>query len=60
MGLAILWVLSGGMGSLVYRAVSDDESVNSILNGIELENYDYISGKGILKKWRRARDCIRP
>lgn len=47
--LAILWVLSGGMGSLVYRAVSDDESVNSILNGIELENYDYISGKGILK-----------
>lgn len=37
------------MGSLVYRAVSDDESVNSILNGIELENYDYISGKGILK-----------
>lgn len=47
--LDILWVLSGGMGSLVYRAVSDDESVNSILNGIELENYDYISGKGILK-----------
>lgn len=47
--LAVLWVLSGGMGSLVYRAVSDDESVNSILNGIELENYDYISGKGILK-----------
>ena len=37
------------MGSLVYRAVSDDESVNSILNGITLENYDYISGKGILK-----------
>ena len=47
--LAILWVLSSGMGSLVYRAVSDDESVNSILNRIELENYDYISGKGILK-----------
>ena len=47
--LSILWVLSGGMGSLVYRAVSDDESVNSILNGITLENYDYISGKGILK-----------
>lgn len=49
MGLAILWVLSGGMGSLVYRAVSDDKSVNSVLNGITLENYDYISGKGILK-----------
>ena len=47
--LAILWVLSGGMGSLVYRAVSDDESVNSVLNGLVLENYDYISGKGILK-----------
>lgn len=47
--LAILWVLSGGMGSLVYRAVSDDESVNSVLNGLELENYDYLSGKGILK-----------
>lgn len=46
---AILWVLSGGMGSLVYRAVSDDESVNSVLDGLELENYDYISGKGILK-----------
>lgn len=37
------------MGSLVYRTVSDGESVNSILNGITLENYDYISGKGILK-----------
>lgn len=37
------------MGSLVYRAVSDDKSVNSVLNGITLENYDYISGKGILK-----------
>lgn len=50
LGFAILWVLGGGMGSLVYRAVSDDESVNSILNGITLENYDYISGRGILKK----------
>lgn len=49
LGFAILWVLSGGMGSLVYRTVSDAESVNSILNGITLENYDYISGKGILK-----------
>lgn len=49
MGLAILWVLGGGMGSLVYRAVSDDKSVNSVLDGLELENYDYISGKGILK-----------
>ena len=49
LGFAILWVLGGGMGSLVYRAVSDDESVNSILNGLALENYDYISGKGILK-----------
>lgn len=49
LGFAILWVLSGGMGSLVYRVVSDDESVNSILDGLELENYDYISGKGILK-----------
>lgn len=49
MGFAILWVLGGGMGSLVYRAVSNGESVNSILNGLELENYDYISGKGILK-----------
>lgn len=49
LGFAILWVLSGGMGSLVYRAVSDDKSVNSVLNGITLENYDYISGKGILK-----------
>lgn len=49
MGFAILWVLSGGMGSLVYREVSDDESVNSVLYGLELENYDYISGKGILK-----------
>lgn len=48
-GFTILWVLSGGMGSLAYRAVSDDKSVNSILNGITLENYDYISGKGILK-----------
>ena len=37
------------MGSLVYRAVSDDKSVNSVLDGLELENYDYISGKGILK-----------
>lgn len=42
LGFAILWVLSGGMGSLVYRAVSDGESVNSILDGLELENYDYI------------------
>ena len=49
LGFVILWVLSGGMGSLVYRAVSDDKSVNSVLNGITLENYDYISGKGILK-----------
>lgn len=49
LGFAILWVLSGGMGSLVYRAVSDDESVNSVLDGLEIENYDYISGKGILK-----------
>lgn len=49
LGFVILWVLSGGMGSLVYRAVSDDKSVNSFLNGITLENYDYISGKGILK-----------
>lgn len=49
LGFAILWVLGGGMGSLVYRAVSDDESVNSVLDGLELENYDYISGKGILK-----------
>lgn len=49
MGLAILWVLSGGMGSLVYRAVSDDKSVNSILNGLVLENYDYISGKALFK-----------
>lgn len=49
LGFAILWVLSGGMGSLVYRAVSDDESVNSVLDGLALENYDYISGKGILK-----------
>lgn len=47
--LGMSWVLSGGMGSLVYRTVSDGESVNSILNGITLENYDYISGKGILK-----------
>ena len=47
--LGMSWVLSGGMGSLVYRTVSDGESVNSILNGLELENYDYISGKGILK-----------
>ena len=47
--LMMSWVLSGGMGSLVYRTVSDGESVNSILNGITLENYDYISGKGILK-----------
>lgn len=49
LGFAILWVLSGGMGSLVYRAVSDDESVNSILNGLVLENYDYISGKALFK-----------
>ena len=47
--LMMSWVLSGGMGSLVYRTVSDGESVNSILNGLVLENYDYISGKGILK-----------
>lgn len=47
--LGMPWVLSGGMGSSVYRTVSDGESVNSILNGITLENYDYISGKGILK-----------
>lgn len=49
LGFAILWVLSGGMGSLVYRAVSDDESVNSVLDGLELENYDYISGKALFK-----------
>ena len=49
LGFTILWVLSGGMGRLVYRAVSNGESVNSILNGLELEDYDYISGKGILK-----------
>lgn len=47
--LAISWILSGGMGSTVYKATADDESVNSILNGLALENYDYISGKGILK-----------
>lgn len=47
--LGIAWVLSGGMGSTIYRVTSDDESVNSVLNGLELENYDYISGKGILK-----------
>lgn len=57
LGFAILLVLSGGMGSLVYRAVSDDKSVNSILNGITLENYDYISGKGILKN-REGQEII--
>lgn len=47
--LGMAWVLSGGMGSLVYKTVADGESINSVLNGLELENYDYLSGKGILK-----------
>ena len=49
MMLAISWILSGGMGSTVYKATADDESVNSILNGLVLENYDYISGKALFK-----------
>lgn len=47
--LGMSWVLSGGTGSTIYRVVSDGESVNSILNGLALENYDYISGKALLK-----------
>ncbi len=47
--LAMSWVLSGGMSSSLYKLVDGGESVNSILNGLVLENYDYISGKALLK-----------
>lgn len=49
--LGMLWILGGGMGSTIFKLTSavDSKGVNSLLNGIVLENYDYISGKGILK-----------
>lgn len=49
MMLGMSWILSGNMGSSIYKLTGIDKSVNSILNGIVLENYDYISGKALLK-----------